>query len=388
MGYGRHDKGSIAGTWVRTTLCFTAIGMFGLPAAAAAGDLGWNPQRTWVFAVGLLEWQHPEVWASFPDAVANRSDVQLVELFRQAGVPKSQIVYLQDKQATKTRIIREFTRFLDRTDEGDLLVFYFAGHGYRDEATHQTWLAQYDAGDKNASGWNVKNVFKLIEDRFSGDRVLLLADCCHSGALCDEVLKRNDSDYAYAALTSVYSHNTSTGNWTFTDVILAALRGDPRIDGDADGIVELNELADYAEHEMAFVEGQKSMFAAAKEFPRNAGLAPVKGTLKPRVGERAEAFADGKWYKVQIVDAAGSKVKVHYIGYNDSQDAWLSTKQIRAYRPTMFAERARVDALSDDGKWYPATVLKAWYGLHLVHYDDYDSTWDQWLGPGAVRARK
>jgi hypothetical protein len=42
---------------------------------------------------------------------------------------------------------------------------------------------------------------------------------------------------------------------------------------------------------------------------------------------------------------------------------------------------------SQDQKWYPATIRKAWYGLHLVHYDDYDSSADEWVGPGAVRLR-
>ena len=40
-----------------------------------------------------------------------------------------------------------------------------------------------------------------------------------------------------------------------------------------------------------------------------------------------------------------------------------------------------------DKKWYPATILKAWYGLHLVHYDNYDSTVDEWAAPGTIRLR-
>lgn len=364
------------------------VAVCGASSTCHAEALDWKPKRTWLFAVGLLEWERPDVWAGFPDAVENRSDEQLVEFFRAAGVPDKQIVYLQDKRATKARILERFVKFLEQTDEGDLLIFYFAGHGYRDEATNQTWFAQYDAGDKNSSGWNVKNVFKLIENHFYGDRVLLLADCCHSGALCEEVAKHQNSELTYAALTSVYSRNTSTGNWTFTDSLLAALRGDPRVDGDRDGVVELNELGDYTELEMAFVENQKAMFCSAEEFPRNAKLATVNGTLKNRVGERAEAFVQGKYWKVKVVDADATRVKVHYLGYGDDEDAWLSPRQLRPYQPYLFPKGAKVQAQSEDGEWYPATVLKSWYGLHFVHYDDYDSTWDEWLGPGAVRARK
>ena len=357
------------------------------PSPSRAAELDWQPENTWVFAIGILEWQHPDVWASFPDAKPNRSDAQLVKHFRDAGVPDEQIVYLQDAKATKAHIIKSLTRFLEQTDEGATLIFYFAGHGYRDQKSRQTWLAQYDAGDKNGSGWNVRNVFELIENHFYGDRVLLIADCCHSGALCDEMNRRSDSELSYAALTSVYSHNTSTGNWTFTDSVLAALRGDPRVDGDGDQFVELNELADYAEREMAFVEGQKSMFTAAATFPRQAKLAPVADALKNRVGERAEALAEGKWYKVKILDVDGPKVKVHFVGYSENEDTWTSAKFIRPYSPKSYAIGAEVSVRSEDGNWYPATVRKSLHGLHWIHYDDYDSTWDEWVGPAAIRAR-
>lgn len=91
--------------------------------AAAEEVPRWNPAKTRVFAVGLLEWQHPEMWPSFPAAMKNRRDEQLVHFFHQAGVPQDRIIYLKDAEATKARIVREFGKFLDRTQPGDLLVF-------------------------------------------------------------------------------------------------------------------------------------------------------------------------------------------------------------------------------------------------------------------------
>ena len=146
-------------------------------------------------------------------------------------------------QVTKSRIQKAFGRLLDETSEGDLLVFYFCGHGYRDAETGQTWFANYDAGSRDASAWNVAAVFATIEQHFRGNRALLLADCCHSGALYDQALKHRDSHIKYAALTSSYSHNTSTGNWTFSDCLLAGLRGDAEVDLNDDKIIELDELA-------------------------------------------------------------------------------------------------------------------------------------------------
>ena len=353
---------------------------------AAKTKLDWNPERTSVFVVGLLEWEHPDIWNAFPDCQKDRRDQQLVEHFREAGVPDDRIVYLCDAQATKNRIQRAFCKLLDETNEGDLLIFYFCGHGYRDAETGQTWFANYDAGQRDASAWNVASIFATIEQHFRGNRALLLADCCHSGALYDEALQHRGSRIQYAALTSSYSHNTSTGNWTFSDCLLAGLRGEAEVDLNDDKIIELDELAHYSELELAFIEGQKAMFAATDKFPRNAHLARVEEGVKPGVGQRIEAESDGKWYKAKIIDLDDQQVEVHYVHFDDSWDEWVSRDRIRPYQPAQFAAGDKVEVhWETDGKWYPATVLKAWYGLELVRYDGYDSSSDEWVGSDSVR---
>jgi caspase domain-containing protein/histone methyltransferase-like protein/agenet domain-containing protein len=358
----------------------------------AEPKLDWDPDHTWVFAVGILEWEHPEIYASFPAAMKNRRDAQLVKYFQDAGVPKKHIVYLQDADATKERIQHDFNKLLDRTGEGDLLVFYFAGHGTRDTDSGETWFANYDAGNSNSSAWNVRSIFKSIDNHFSGNRVFLLADCCHSGALYEECRRRNrddgDAELAYAALTSSYSHNTSTGTWTYSDSLLAGLRGEGQVDLNHDGVIELNEVAEYTDLELAFLEGQKSMFFAAPAFPRAAKLAEVEGESTPRIGQRVEVEADGRWFRAKIIDVDDNQVQVHFAGYDDSTDEWVGPARLRPYQPAQFAAGDKVEVQwSEDQKWYAATILKAWYGLHLVRYDEYDSSVDEWVGPGAIRLR-
>lgn len=374
----------------RSMATAVAIGWIWAASPISAAELDWDPAHTHVFVVGILEWERPDLWAPFPEAMKDRRDEQLVRHFQNAGVPPGKIVYLADARATKQRIHRKFAELLDETNDGDLLVFYFAGHGYRDRETGQTWFANYDAGDKSKSGWNVRSVFATIEERFSGDRVLLMADCCHSGALYDEVRRRADADVAYAVLTSSYAHNTSTGAWTFTDGVLDALRGKPVIDYDGDAVIELNEAARYVKGEMAFVEGQMSMFTADDDFGAEAKLAAAAGPRLPQVDYHCEALSEGKWYKARVVafDAARNAYQVHYLGYGDDSDERLPTDRVRPYKPREFAVGAKVECFwPDDKRWYPATVREHWYGLHRIHYDDYDATWDEWVGPGRVRPR-
>jgi len=358
------------------------------PSIQAETTLDWEPEKTWVFVVGLLEWEHSEIYASFPEAMKDRRDEQLVRFFQKSGVPGEQITYLQDKQATKKRIEKEFVKLLDQTDENDLLIFYFCGHGSRDHGSKQTWFANYDAGDEDDSAWNVKQIFKTIENHFSGSRALLLADCCHSGALYDEAKRRADSDIAYAVITSSYSHNTSTGRWTFSDALLSGLRGEGLVDLNGDHVIDFQELARFNELELAFLEGQKSMAHATDEFPRRAKISPSEGQVPPRIGQRLEVLYKGKWYKAKSIDADGDQLKVHYANYQDSWDEWVGPERVRPYQPAQFAQGDKVDVLWDrDGKWYHATVRDAWYGLHLIKYDD-DSSEDEWVGPQAIRLRQ
>lgn len=366
-----------------------AMGLVSDLNARASDALDWDPEHTWVFVVGLLEWERTDVWASFPDAVVDRRDQRLVDYFRDAGVPRDQIDYLCDSEATLEEIKHRFIKLLDQTDEGDLLIFYFAGHGYRDTDTGRTYFANYDAGDENESMWGVRSVFAEIENHFSGDRAWLLADCCHSGAMFDEARRRrDDSDVSYAVLTSSYAHNLSTGNWTFSDCVLSGLRGEGCVDLDSDSTVNLEEIAQFAELELAFVEGQKSMFYAAPEFPRRAAMAEVEEPAVPRTGQRLEVEHQGKWYKARVIDVDGDQVQVHYMNFADSWDEWVGPERVRPYQPAQFAKGDKVDVLwQTDGKWYPALVRRGWYGLHLVRYEGFDAASDEWVGPGSIRLR-
>jgi len=312
--------------------CFAAV-CLAMPSNTARAEeavqlFGWKPERTTVFAVGLLEWKYPDIYGSFPDAVPNRADARLVNHFARIGIPKERITYLQDAAATKAHILAEFHRVLAASKPGDLLIFYFAGHGNRDEKTGSTYFANYDACKTDESAWNVATIFKTIQNRFHGDRAVMIGDCCHSGAMYDEAGRNAAGRVSFACLTSSYSHNLSTGNWTFTDSVLQALSGTPAADTNNDAVVQLHEAARYVELEMAFIEGQKSMFITTGEFPSDSQIARVKSIAKPGTGRRVEALWKDKWYKAKVIDVGPQGKKVHYVGYKDSWDEWLPPERI------------------------------------------------------------
>lgn len=362
--------------WIALLIVFSSVASH---ATTIAGR-DWQPQRTWVFVVGVLEWQHRDMFDSFPKE--NRRDSQLVNFFRQQGVPEEQIVFLRDAQATLRRVRTSFPSFLSRANDGDFLFFYYTGHGYKSDDAKETLFATYDAGD-NVDGWATDSVVKDIERNFKGSRALLTADTCYSGNLAVQA-QRLGTRVSYASLTSSSSSQQSTGNWTFTEMLLAGFSGKSFADRNGDGEVSLSELAEDIKDDMAFAEGQRSTFVTSPNFPAQMLIAPAERKINSLISRRVEVHSEGDWYKARVIDARGSQYLVHYYGYDDRDDEWVTARQIRNPQPPQYAAGARVE-VNWQGKWYPARVLTVDRGVHLIHYVGYDAGWDEWVSANRIR---
>ena len=321
-------------------LCFLLfiISVGGLPSKshAIAQTHDWQPKRTWVFVVGTLKWQHREMFDSFPQK--NRRDVQLVEYFNRQGVPAEQMVYLQDAQATTRQVKTAFTALLAKTREGDFLFVYYCGHGYKSDDGSTTYFATYDAGD-HTPGWSTDSIVRNIEKYFKGSRAFLTADCCYSGSLAQQA-RRLSQRVSFACLTSSSASQLSTGNWTFTEMLIAGLSGKAFADLNSDGMITLSELAEDVKQDMSFAEEQSSSFTTTGSFAPDTVLARAARKLNPEVSKRVEVRSDGRWWKARVIDAKGAAFRVHYYGFEDSDDEWVRLSQIREPR-IAFAERTR-----------------------------------------------
>lgn len=291
---------------------------------ASADEIRWRPQKTWVLVVGTLEWKDSEAFPPFPKK--NRRDAQLVRFFRQKGVPSSHLVYLADAHATTSRAKAALARMLAQSASGDLLFFYFTGHGYQSDDGKKTFFATYDVSDGRA-GWPVDAIVETIARKFRGERVILAADCCYSGALVDRV-RRTVSRQSFACFASSTSKESSTGNWTFTEMLLAGLQGRPFADLNRDGRVTLGEIARGVRDDMRFAEEQASASIFTGLFGADTSIAAAPVNADLTIGRRVEVKADGDWYKARIVDAKNGHYRVHFYGYEDSDDEWLGPRAL------------------------------------------------------------
>jgi hypothetical protein len=317
--------------------------VFVTPASALARERDWQPHRTWVFVVGALRFKHQDLFDSFPQE--NRRDAELVSFFRQQGVPAPQIIYLRDREATAKRIESAFAQHLSRAREGDWLFLYYTGHGYRpdDDDESDAYLASYDAGDEGVPGWRVNSIPATIERYFRGSHAFLTLDNCYSGSLVEAVRERT-TRISYAVLTSASADQVSTAEWTFTEGLLAALRGKAYEDSNNDGEVTLGEMAEQVTADMSFAERQRAAFATTGDFSPQTVLSRAERKRDARVGERVLVRSDGDWFKGRIIDAdrEDSEFLIHYYGWDDSYDEWVEAEQIRrprATRPTFGRKR-------------------------------------------------
>jgi hypothetical protein len=371
---------------ISTALCaFTLLAPFLSPRSAVAKEPGWQPEKTWVFVVGVLSWKNRDMFGSFP--VKNRRDAALVDHFKQRGVPEKQIVYLQDKQATQQRIDREFSTALKKLRSDDLLIVYYAGHGSRSEDGDDVYLASYDAGDDDVEGWSINSIPGKIKSESKCARVLWFLDCCYSGQAALALTKQKGRP-AYACVTSSSASESSTGHWTFSDALLDSLRGVSFVDLNHDGSVTLAEFAAHLSADMSLAEEQLSTFATTEGFEPEMVLASAKPLANPKIGERAKAKDAGSdWYAGRIVEARDEEFKLHFIGYEDDEDVWVAPADLRPIKPVQYAIGKRVE-VSWKKKWYPATILKVKDGIHLIHYTDYEAKWDEWVPSKRIRDSK
>ncbi|MEY2520519.1 MAG: hypothetical protein QOF24_2278 [Verrucomicrobiota bacterium] len=371
----------------RLAICCLIFGsLLLLPATPApAKDLGWQPQKTWLFVVGVLSWKHAETFGSFP--VKNRRDAALVEFFQKNGVPETQIVYLQDKQATQQRIDSAFLAQLKRLHADDLLIVYYAGHGSQSDKGDDVYLASYDAGDDEVDGWSVNSIPGQIKANAKCKRVLWFLDCCYSGQAAQAITKQTGGP-EYGCVTSSAASESSTEHWTFTEALLDAIRGAPYVDLNHDGAVTLSEFATHIQADMSAAEEQLSTFATTKGFEREMVLSHAAPLANPRIGERAQARdSNGDWYACRIVEARNEKLKIHFIGYEEDEDVWVAPEELKPIKVAHYAAGAKVEVRWKK-QWYPATILKAKDGAHLIHYSDYDSKWDEWVPSKRIRNPK
>ena len=335
-------------------------------------------QNTWIFMVGVLEWENKQEFGSFDKR--GRVDAKLLKFYRESGVPESQITYIKDKEATTAYVREAYMKLLSQTSKGDQLIFYYCGHGYKNNKK-QVCFVNYSGAE-----WTVNEIVRTAVENFKGSSALFLSDCCNSGGLVDECKKYANRNFA--ALTAVVPNDVSTGNWTYSNALLYGFQGKSYVDLNQDKKITLSEIAQYIDLEMAIVEGQKSYSFVPGSLTDFEIKANVALKTNPRVGEHVWVRYDKDDY-LGFITATNQegKYNVRYYSYLNNETEWLESNDLRTFKVVQdFKVGNKVQVYDDiEGGWFPAKVLKKAYNLHYIHYDGYGAVFDVWVGPNKIK---
>lgn len=421
------------------------------PPASASAPLSpahplWS-SSTFAVIAGVLSFQSPSL---APFSPRNRKDVELYQKLVHRGVPAANMSLLIDEAVTASALRDAIARQASAARPGSTFVFYYAGHGMRDDAGNPFFAAYDTAGDPASTAFSLGDLTRILKSSFRGSRVVLMADCCYSGALKDVAQELSASGLLTASITSADASNVSTSNWTFTQTILDALAGDPLLDIDRNGTITIGELGSEVADAMKHREKQRHGFSLNGVSPQlpwgSAQRAPAPSSSHFKVGAYVEANLDGKWQPARVVLSDTRQPTLRFYNYSDSSDRRVEVARIRDMRferhpvgaairvywggkiwdakvieadgdfhkitypgwpaywdewvlsdrivgptanvePVEIATGEHVD-VEWQGQWYPAVVLERSGNRALIHYEGYASSWDEWVGPARIRPRK
>ena len=192
------------------------------------------PQAFFVFLVG-----HCEEW---PENRVEQGDIAVYHEYLAAGVPRSQICFVKDRDCTNTNCQKQLQNFLQTTRPQSTLVFYYAGHG------HPTGF------NTRHDEWTYRQVCHTVDERFQGERVLFLLDCCASGNLArwlapPFVVKK---DYIAIANAAPFTEASDEGEeWVLSNSFIRGMRSN-------NGDVPLERVLDFLTDRLALVLGNQA----------------------------------------------------------------------------------------------------------------------------------
>ncbi len=308
-------------------------------------------------------------------------------------MPAAQRTLLLDEEATAVAVAAALADVVARAGKEATLIFYFAGHGVRDDdgriifTTSDTRLDRLDR-----TGLEMGNLRRMLAG-FRGQRLILLADCCHSGGL-GEVAKALSGARQTVALTSSEASNISTGNWTFTQTLIDGFSGRALLDRDDDGALTFGELATEVGEAMCHRERQRYGFASfgvapslviarAKKLGIGTGIAAGKAAeLRRRDWIKADDEQIGRILEVDR-SKQGGRALVEFFNYSDISQTWLPLASLEPDRLETWPAGTELRVTWKDRVW-DAKVRQVDAGFMLITYPGYDARWDEWISADRV----
>lgn len=210
---------------------------------------------------------------------------------------------LIDEQATSQALRDALWVFLRKAKQDDFVVFYFSGHGSSEPggASDILYLLTHDADPERlpSTAFAFHDLERALQHYIASERVLIIADACHSGGITQPSLvamkdseAENELVYRYlqelsdsapgrAVFTASESNEKSRegkewgdGHGVFTHYLLEAMRG--KADSDRNGVVTLGEAIEFTRSKVQEATGGMQHPDPGGEFDRSMPLSVIR----------------------------------------------------------------------------------------------------------------
>jgi uncharacterized caspase-like protein len=236
-------------------------------------------RERWAVLVGISEHQH----APWNLKYARRDAEELAKLLKQAAYgafDESRMCILLDQEATTAALTKALRSFLKKPARNDLVLLHFSCHGTPDpDGLDEVYLVTHDTdpADIAATALPMREVRYALEHTLKAERVVILADTCHSAALIsggrrtatpnaqvmNQYLKSiSDSKKGRAWLISAEANEVSLedarwggGHGLFTHQLIEGLKG--KADKGRKGLVKIGDLFDFVYDRVVEESGNK-----------------------------------------------------------------------------------------------------------------------------------
>ncbi len=341
---------------------------------SSLGAESWYLKNTTGLVVGVLKWRDAGL-SAFSDRF--RKDRELHTLLIERGAKADRLRLLLDEQATAKAIESGIRQAAAEAEPDSTFFFYYAGHGIKDETG--SYIANYDIDSSKpvSSGISIQRIADLIGTHFRGRTVVFSGDFCYSGAFEQALRNLAAKGKRGFVLVSSTASNESTGNWTFSQTWIDCLSGNPLCDANGDGNITLAEANQEIASAMKFRERQRNGFAMAG-MDASLLIAKTAGSRAAGTGDYVNAPYNGNTNPARIVGADGENLTVEFYFYSEKKRMQIGRKRVQPLTFRTFAPGTSLNVLWN-GKAYPAKVLKQEDGFHLIRYDGYDASWDEWI---------
>ena len=150
----------------------------------------------WAIVVGISEYKDKSLNLKY----AHRDAEALYELLLTpsgGGFEQEHVKKLVNEEATTANITRALRSFLKKPAKEDIVLIYFACHGAPDvDRPGIVYLLTHDVDPKDISGTALpmREIDLSLRENLLAERVIILADTCHSAAIGGGIGRRDASD--------------------------------------------------------------------------------------------------------------------------------------------------------------------------------------------------